>query len=276
MDGEICQLDLANIIKGTHAELRLKVQKIVSETPTNELESRLNDVWNNHADIVMSSNQKSYANAMGTLARQVWEHDSSAEDRSQSRIDWIKRHIDKYFFENDHFRFEERLQRKLLHLADPDPETMIYDTTSISFGEKISVLDVGSCYNPLGKFSRYHVVAIDLSPATKNVFQCDFVNVKLIDNSSGDQMTFDENDPTRIVSISTNSFDVVVFCLLLEYLPLSQLRYRVCQKALRVLKNGGLLIIVTPDSCHQGKNLDQVKYLHRSVSSLLWYISGLL
>ena len=262
MDGEICQQGLAKIIKGTHAELRLKVQKIVSEAAPNELESRLNDVWNEHADIVMSSNQKSYADAMGTLARQVWEHDSSTEDKSQSRIDWIKRHIDKYFFENDYVRFEERLQRKLLHLAYPDSNTNIYDTTSINFDEKISVLDVGSCYNPFGKFSRYHVVAIDLSPATENagVFQCDFVNVKLIDNSGGDQLTFDENDPTRVASISTNSFDVVVFCLLLEYLPLSQLRYRVCQKALRVLKNGGLLIIVTPDSCHQGKNLDQVKY----------------
>ena len=264
MDEVICQQELANIIKGTHAELRLKVQKIASEVPTNELESRVNDIWNEHAQVLMSSNQKSYANAMGTLARQVWEQDSSTDDKSQSRVDWIKRHIDKYFFENDHIRFEERLERKLLHLTDPDSSAFckpILQGIPSNFEGKVSVLDVGSCYNPFVKFSNYNVVAIDLSPATENVgvFQCDFVNVKLIDNLNGDQISFDEKDRNRIESIATDSFDALVFCLLLEYLPLPQLRYRVCQKAFQVLKTRGLLIIVTPDSCHQGRNLDQVK-----------------
>jgi hypothetical protein len=264
MQEEICQQDLANIIKGTHAYLRLKVQKIVSEVPSSEIESKLIDTWNEHAKIVMSSTQKSYASAMGTLARQVWEQDSSTEDKSQSRIDWIKRHMDKYFLENDRQRFEERLQRKFSRLTDPNStasSSTISDSIPRSLGDKVRVLDVGSCYNPFAKFSNYQVIAIDLSPAAENVgvYQCDFVNVKIIENLGDEQITFDGKDQKQIESIATISFDAVVFCLLLEYLPLPQLRYRVCYKACRVLKTGGLLIIVTPDSCHQGRNLDQVK-----------------
>ena len=90
--------------------------------------------------------------------------------------------------------------------------------------------------------------------------QCDFVNVKVIDDESKEHRTdIETNGTNRIESISANSFEAVVFCLLLEYLPIARLRYNVCQKAFKVLKNRGLLIIVTPDSSHQGKNLDQVQ-----------------
>ena len=252
MSEEICQQDLANVIKGTHAELRLKVQKVVEQNELSDIERVEDDIWAQHAENVMSSDQKSYAKAMGTLANDVWEGD----DGSQSRIDWIKRHLDKYFYEHDHIRFEERMERKLMYLKD---QPLSEEKVNFNFDEKVSVLDVGSCYNPFGKFSNYQVVAIDLSPSPEisDVFQCDFVNVNVAPNTDNkSRLIFDENG--RIESISSNSFDAVVFCLLLEYLPLARLRHRVCQKAFRVLKNRGIFVIVTPDSSHQGKNLDQV------------------
>ena len=164
------QQDLANVIKGTHAELRLKVQKVLKEsTSSSEIEKIEDDIWTKHAHDVMSSDQKSYANAMGTLAREIWEDENDVTVTSQSRIDWIKRHLDKYFLEYDLKRFEERMERKLFYLKDeqlhPDVED---EKVRPEFVEKIRVLDVGSCYNPLARFSSYQVVALDLSPAPEN------------------------------------------------------------------------------------------------------------
>ena len=164
------QQDLANVIKGTHAELRLKVQKVLKEsTSSSEIEKIEDDIWTKHAHDVMSSDQKSYANAMGTLAREIWEDENDVTLTSQSRIDWIKRHLDKYFLEYDLKRFEERMERKLFYLKDeqlhPDVED---EKVRPEFVEKIRVLDVGSCYNPLARFSSYQVVALDLSPAPEN------------------------------------------------------------------------------------------------------------
>jgi len=53
------------------------------------------------------------------LANKVWEKpDDSTCDSSQSRIVWIRRHLIKYFVENDRRRFEERLERKLKYLVE--------------------------------------------------------------------------------------------------------------------------------------------------------------
>ncbi len=119
---------------------------------------------------LMSSDQKSYASAMGTLAREIWEGENDVTVTSQSRIDWIKRHLDKYFYENDHKRFEERMDRKLHYLNDDQfhPDAVKIEKTYPDFVEKIRVLDVGSCYNPLARFSSFQVVALDLSPAPEN------------------------------------------------------------------------------------------------------------
>ena len=64
-----------------------------------------------HVGNIMSSDETSYSKAMNSLATKVWEKedDSSAPDSSQSRIEWIKRHIVKYFLESDRRRFQERL-----------------------------------------------------------------------------------------------------------------------------------------------------------------------
>jgi 25S rRNA (adenine2142-N1)-methyltransferase len=107
----------------------------------------------------------------------------------------------------------------------------------------------------------FDVVAVDLSPspAARDVFRCDFVSVAVSEKvGENDRIVVDESG--RIKSICSDSFDSVVFCLLLEYLPTPRLRFKVSRKAWEVLKVGGLFVIVTPDSSHQGKNLDQVFY----------------
>ena len=66
-------------------------------------------------------------------------------------------------------------------------------------------------------------------------------------------------DGVDLTELAASSHDAVVFCLLLEYLPLARLRYAAVQKAALVLKPHGLLLIVTPDSSHQAKNLGQMR-----------------
>ena len=49
-------------------------------------------------------------------------------------------------------------------------------------------------------------------------------------------------------------YDVVVFSLLLSYLPCTVQRLTCCVNAHRVLQPHGLLLVVTPDSSHQNKH----------------------
>ena len=49
------------------------------------------------------------------------------------------------------------------------------------------------------------------------------------------------------------SFDACIFSLLLCYMPTPAQRYRCCQKARQLLRPGGLLLVITPDSNHAAK-----------------------
>lgn len=49
-------------------------------------------------------------------------------------------------------------------------------------------------------------------------------------------------------------YDVIVFSLLLSYLPSTKQRMTCCINAHQVLQLHGLLLIVTPDSSHQNKH----------------------
>jgi len=92
---------------------------------------------------------------------------------------------------------------------------------------------------------------IDIGPANAEVFRCDFLSVEIdIDTVYDDQ---------KILSLKREGFDVVIFCLLLEYLPLAGQRLQCIQKAIELLEVNGLLCIVTPDSSHMGKNSLQMK-----------------
>ena len=116
---------------------------------------------------------------------------------------------------------------------------------------------MGSCHNPLNKIldknENFKITAIDLSPATSDVFSGDFIQIPI---ESGDLVTDGNNE---VKSLPRHFYDSVIFCLLLEYLPSPKLRLTAVQKAIEVLKPFGILIIVTPDSSHQGKNMKQIK-----------------
>lgn len=135
-------------------------------------------------------------------------------------------------------------------------------------GEKLGLLDVGSCYNPFLKFSNYFdIVAVDLCPAPgyeSQVFRCDFLELnvdeleKRLDNSNStcSEMSISSNvravqtgSYNRIMDLPRSSFEVVVFSFFLEYLADPKQRVESCRKAHLLLKTNGLLFILRPDSC---------------------------
>lgn len=64
----------------------------------------------------------------------------------------------------------------------------------------------------------------------------------------------DAGKSTSLDSFVAESCHVVVFSLLLEYLPASRLRVACCQAAWRLLVLDGLLLVITPDSRRQHRN----------------------
>ena len=71
-----------------------------------------------------------------------------------------------------------------------------------------------------------------------------------------------------ISTLPEKTFDVVAFCLLLSYLPATEQRWTSCVKAHQLLKDNGLLIIITPDSSHQNKNMQMIKSWRTAIESI--------
>ena len=81
----------------------------------------------------------------------------------------------------------------------------------------------------------------------QTVLKCDFLNVEVGDKPSH---TVIEVRP----HLCAEYYDVVVFSLLLSYMPCTKQRLTCCVNAHRVLRLHGLLLVVTPDSSHQNKH----------------------
>ena len=113
------------------------------------------------------------------------------------------------------------------------------------------ILDVGSCHNPLKRClcdNEFKITALDLNPGNDEVIKADFLQIPIDDDSN-----------QECFSLNSNSYHAVIFCLLLEYLPSPKLRHKAIQRAIRLLQPYGLLVIATPDSSHEGKNMNQMK-----------------
>ena len=271
---------LAEIIKETHAKLREKVQSVNDDLSANKIETE-DTIWNEHADERMSvkleehskcntSAQLCYSEAMKKLADNHWCHNIEKrknEGERSSRIEWLIKHINKYR-QCDHQKFQERLlKRKHYDKVKTISDSLDKNPNKGLLKKKINndtynILDVGSCYNPLSdQFpnDNVKVTAIDLSPSSKSVYKCDFLRVPIVEISKCVVMTKDEASDS-VESLKENGYDVIIFCLLLEYLPSPRLRYKACERAKRLLKTNGLLLIVTPDSSrNHAKNERQMK-----------------
>lgn len=212
---------------------------------------------------------------MQKLAVKCWaDNNSDLRNGTYCRMEWIKAHCKRYYLNGDKEKYDKREEdinaKMILSSAGPSDESQTRESSSSyaknrlqDFSErKISVLDVGSCYNPLSIDDAFDVTAIDLIPTVEGVFRCDFLNVAM-----GREKIL-SRDTQEIHQLPTDFFDSVVFSLLLEYLPCPGQRYVCCRNAYNVLKSGGILIIVSPDSKHVGANAKLMKSWRYALSRI--------
>lgn len=113
----------------------------------------------------------------------------------------------------------------------------------------------------------------------QTVYKCDFLSVDVdlpLSSPSAVDAYFDSlftlsterRHTPGLVRLVSDSFHVVVFSLLLEYLPTSSQRVRCCQQAWRLLAVDGLLVIVTPDSRRQHRNRRVAADWRRDIESI--------
>lgn len=242
-------LKLSGEIKTLHKTLRDATRKIGRTK-----------AWTEH--LQSKAKLASYAKAMKQLAVEHWEANNlkaAKHSTHRSRIDWAIAYCRQYFHDGTTIaNLRAREQRLLAELDIPSAAAEPSTSPVTDHGEQIRLLDVGSCYNPFEKCSDFQVCAIDIAPATDSVYECDFLNVELC--ASTDRLRqVSDSEPNKISALAANAFDVIVFSLLLEYLPTSEQRVKCCEKAYKLLRTEGVLLIITPDSKHCGANARLMK-----------------
>ncbi|XP_070497685.1 S-adenosylmethionine sensor upstream of mTORC1 [Chironomus tepperi] len=236
MDNLEEQKKLANIIKGIHQDLRKSSKEVGAD-----------EAWTKH----LKNKEKLdlYAKTMKELSETHWKQKNT--DNLNDRIKWIISYSEFYFQQNELESFRQK-DLNVIEKLRQDNQVDINDyKKSIEINEKLKVLDVGSNGNFFKIHERFDLTPIDIAPSSDDCFYCDFYSVPI------SQELVQDNQ--RITNLPENHFDIVTFCLLLEYLPTSEMRIRCCENAYKVLKTEGILIIITPDSSSQHRNAAQIK-----------------
>ncbi|TGZ32771.1 S-adenosylmethionine sensor upstream of mTORC1 isoform X1 [Temnothorax longispinosus] len=239
---------LADIVKGTHALLRAECHQYGAEI-----------AWKRH--LARNDVLQEYAASMQKLAVKCWaDNNSDLRSGTYCRMEWIKAQCKEYFLNGGREKYNKRERdinaKMTLSSVGPSVEGRTRENNPSgtanglrdSSERRISVLDVGSCYNPLSIDDAFDVTAIDLTPTVEEVYRCDFLNVAI----GGEKIL--SRDTREIRQLPADFYDSVVFSLLLEYLPCPEQRYACCGNAYDVLKSGGILIVASPDSKHVGAN----------------------
>lgn len=222
---------LAHYLKEVHSTLRKASHKLGAQ-----------QAWQEHCN--KKGILKTYSQYMEKLATTHWTENSCESSEAVSRIKWNADFCYDYFVNKSFLKYRS----KEIEIASKINVTIIQEE---SFSDPVKLCDVGSCYNPFSNYDFLDVLAIDLCPANKLVYECDFLNVSI--DSKLDISDF------KVTQLCENYFDAVTFCFLLEYIPSPDLRLKVCENAYKILKPGGLLLINTPDSKHVGANCKIMK-----------------
>ncbi|CAF2716973.1 unnamed protein product [Rotaria sp. Silwood2] len=208
------QLSLADSIKKVHQQLR----RDINQTP-----EAAESIWNAHVANIDKLNE--YAKSM----RQLAEHHWAEKAHGQTRLTWCYETIKDYFHGNEISGLERKRARDKRKQIDTD----ICESCQTRIQQEITrprVLDVGSCYNAFSCFNDLETIAIDIAPADESVYRIDFLRLP------------------QPPLICIHSFDVIIFSLVLDYLPTCRQRLSACLIAHQLLTCLGLLLIVEPDS----------------------------
>ena len=232
------QKNLANTIKGIHKKLRESAKILGADK-----------AWELH---LQNNNQlKLYGESMKELSEQHWKNKIK---REECRISWTISYCEQYFDKIELCRMRDKdlevIEKIKLEFNEEDDFVLEVDQ---KLDVKLKLLDVGSSGNFLRSIGedKFDVLALDIAPSDPSVMYCDFLSVPVQDEL--------RINSSRIESLPANHYDVILFSLLLEYLPSSDQRLKCCEKSYELLKPEGTLVIITPDSNSQHTNSQLMK-----------------
>lgn len=128
------------------------------------------------------------------------------------------------------------------------------DCDSAPTQKALQLIDVGACYNPLNgqplsEHVRIDAVGVDLGPYPgSGVRKCDWTALRFTTDLSEDphaKQLASERSTEALEVVPSSCVDAVSFCLLLSFMPTSEMRFRSCVNAWRALRHDGLLVIVS-------------------------------
>eukprot|EP00756_Hemistasia_phaeocysticola_P056902 Hpha_TRINITY_DN33546_c0_g1::TRINITY_DN33546_c0_g1_i1::g.171125::m.171125 len=255
---EASQQDLSDVIKGHHKRLRDALRK----------GKTVDEVWKEN--LGDQGGLQSYADAMRDLGTR-WEGHGS------DRVEWAVQQVLRYFglgpvteteegaddvpgqkrrretepalcglvgaltkpVRRDYFTQHGKMMPTDEHRALAE---RVLSEHGVPAGQRVRILDVGSCYNPLVRHplaGLLEVTATDLCPAAGSaVLRCDWTEVGF-----GEA---ERREAGCLEVVRRGSYDAVLFSLLLSYLPCPRLRLRCVENAFRALRHQGLLLIEEP------------------------------
>ncbi|XP_017545834.1 S-adenosylmethionine sensor upstream of mTORC1 isoform X1 [Pygocentrus nattereri] len=256
------QEKLSGVVKSVHRKLRRKYIEV----------GDFEKIWREHCEDEQTLSE--YAFAMKSLADNHWAKKCEGE----GRIEWCRSVCQEYFMDGGMRKVLEKDEKAARHAAasngaplnaQPDSSLPSF-SSSFQFG-KMRLLDVGSCFNPFLKFDDFLTVGIDIVPAVESVYKCDFLNLQLqqpLQLATDALEAFLRQLRAPIDALPAQLFHVVVFSLLLSYFPSPYQRWLCCKKAHELLTLHGLLLIITPDSSHQGRHALMMRSWRVAVESL--------
>lgn len=103
-------------------------------------------------------------------------------------------------------------------------------------------------------------------PFLQDVYQCDFLSLEVEDPEQTSCPLANLRSP--ITRLPSCVFNVIIFCLLLEYFPSCHQRWRCCVQAHKLLAPNGLLLVITPDSHKQHRNSAMIRSWTSAITSL--------
>ncbi len=154
----------ADRVKATHARLRRQCQSQSLDDRCSGEKNKEEDamvVWQRH--LLDEQALGDYARSMHSLATGKWTERKNNETGVPDRIEWVVRHVDRYFRKGDAGRIRRRIRIKA-GCADA-VEKEEEEQQQLADTDRIKMLDVGSCFNPFSEYGELDVTAIDIAPA---------------------------------------------------------------------------------------------------------------
>ncbi len=203
-----------------------------------------------------------YCEAANAMGDKVWVHEANR---------WMADYCVKFFHQGGMKKYFQRKERAaLVSTGDGQPQLPSAVPVTVDDGnnDKIRLLDVGSCYNPIAtKFqdvsNHFDVTAMDLCPADEEmVLKGDFLTLSVGERNSPPviRSVLSENGQEgklkEVTSLPAGNYDAVTMSLVLSYLPTAEARELMVEKTRRLLvspessgeKRTGLFLIVEKQS----------------------------